>query len=145
MKRRTWIILLTVLMLLQVRGYYIRNLKVDDEFLEYIVEKTIYLENKRLNDIEHTVLDDFDTQDELMTGDMKNKSMLESDMSISVKYMSRQLMEYYRAVGSEDEEIASEHMEIYMEELSRLEALLGGLRKHVGVEELWEKGIFKDS
>ena len=55
-------------MVIQVRGYYVRNLKVDKEFLEVIVEKVIYLENKRINNIRHTWPDVDKIDHELIRG-----------------------------------------------------------------------------
>ena len=142
-KRRLWIILLIVFIVIQWRGYYVRNLKVDDEFLEVIVEKVVMLEDKRKNSIIHTPEDEFQIDKELNTGYMAKKSNLEMDIAVRVQVMSSNLREYFEGQLNNNNENSSEALSKYFENLSLLEKILEEFRnKRTEVNVLWEKGIF---
>lgn len=141
-KRRLWIILLIVFIVIQWRGYYVRNLKVDDEFLEVIVEKVLMLEDKRKNRIIHTPEEEFQIDKELNTGHMGKKSNLEMDIAVRVQVLSGNLREYSDGQYINNEN-SSEALTKYFENLSLLEKLLEEFRnKRTEVNVLWEKGIF---
>lgn len=143
-KRKTWIVVLTIFILLQTRGYYVRNLKVDREFLEVIVEKVIYLEDKRINNIRHTWPDVYKIDHELIKGHMASKSNLEMDISVNTRVMSEALCKYYDEKSSNNNIEAEEYMNKYLKRISELQTLLEKQRKrHPIVEKLWERGIFK--
>ncbi len=141
-KRRLWIILLIVFIVIQWRGYYVRNLKVDDEFLEVIVEKVLMLEDKRINRIIHTPEEEFQIDKELNTGHMGKNSKLEMDIAVRVQVLSGNLREYSDEQYINNEN-SSEALTEYFENLSLLEKLLEEFRnKRTEVNVLWEKGIF---
>lgn len=144
-KRNTiWLILIIIFILVQVRGYYIRNLKVDDEFLEVIADKIVMLEEKRNSNRIHTLNDEYRVDKELNTGHMASKSNIEISISAKVQSLSSYLRKYYDALFIPDTQKAAETLEKYFKKLSELEELLSDFKgKRPEVDILWEKGIFK--
>ncbi len=138
-----WIVIVVLFVLLQYRGYYIRNLRVSDEYLELIVEKMVLLEDKRINNKIHSPKSDLQLDDEVNFGEAA-KSRIGMELSIKVRVMSTCLREYYDALFIPDTQKAAEALEKYFKKLSELEELLSDFKgKRPEVDILWEKGIFK--
>lgn len=143
-KSRRWIFLIIFFIIIQYRGYYIRNLKVDNEFIITIVEKVCLLEKKKNNNIQHTLIDVDNLHRDLNKGHMANSSNLEYDIKVQVGRMSSDLGNYYNSLDNGDKKLPKEHMDKYMENLQILEELLEPLKeKKDDLNILWEKGIFE--
>lgn len=144
-RRIVLIIIIIILTLLNYQKYYNRNYKVDDDFLQGIVETTKILEEKRVNNIDHTWDDDLDTHTFLNHGYMASNSNLEIDIKGNVSGMSGFLYEYYDENIKGNELLAEKKMDKYFSCLNDLEELLTPMReKRPQLEVLWEKGIFKE-
>ncbi|SNS56469.1 hypothetical protein SAMN05446037_101322 [Anaerovirgula multivorans] len=144
-KRKKWLIVIGFIILLQYRGYYIRNLKVDDPFLDVIVEKVLLLEEKRVENLPHTWEDRSQLHGELNTGHMAKNSNLEIEIAAPVQGMSSSLYEYYEAYVAGDYEKAEKFLQKYVNSLNRLQNVLIKLRQQrQQIEILWEKGIFQE-
>lgn len=139
-----WMGLIIVVLLIQGRGYYVRNLKVDDEFLDVTVEKVMILEEKRENNLPHTKKDDENFWIDLNSGHMADKSNLEIEISSRVYGMSKRLNEYYDAKLRKNNQEADEALALYFKYLSELETIFKDFRgKRIQVDILWENGIYK--
>jgi len=142
-RKTIFTVLIVILVIQNIRGYYIRNMKVDSEFLDGVSDTIMLLEDKRVKQIYHSYKEDKDIQIFLNNGDMGRNS--EKEMKIKVKAMSLStfLYEYNEAVENSNHEEADIKLNSYFDRLSSLKALLLEFKtKNLKVNELWEKGVF---
>lgn len=142
--KRLVLVIIIGFVIIQARGYYYRNLKVDDSFLTTIAQSIIDLETIRVQNIDYTYDNYVDMHGVLNRDEMAKKSNTEIEIAFGVQGMSEYLYEYNKAMSKDMSIVAKDYIVKYQGELNQLEIILEPYReKNSAIDALWTNGVFK--